>query len=288
MAVSAEPRHWSVDIDTPGRSAVDWLEEASSLSHGRIKDAMTKGAVWLSQAGVAPKRLRRGRKVLQPGDQLDFYFNEQVLSQQPPVAKLIVDEGGYSVWDKPAGMFSQGSKWGDHCTIYRWAEQHLEPRRPASLAHRLDRAASGLMILTHDKRSARMFAQLFRERRIDKRYHVCVEGEFPDSPWPVKIDTPLDEKPAISWLRRLQYDADSHRSLLEVRIETGRKHQIRRHLAGFGFPVIGDRLYGDATSQADLQLRAVSLTFNDTRIEIESEFFPPPPTGGQPVAHGPP
>lgn len=246
----------------PDQSAVNLIAAATPLSKQKIKQAMSKGAVWLSQAGAKPHRLRRSKRVLQPGDELTIHYDEQVLSTQPEPAKLIKDMGGYSVWVKPYGMFSQGSKWGDHCTIYRWAEQHLEPQRTATLVHRLDRAASGLMLLAHNKKTASALSALFRDRQIDKRYQVIVHGEFPESIWPQVIENELDEKRAKSSIKRLSYAQPSNRSLLEISIETGRKHQIRRHLIGIGFPVVGDRLYGNSEDQEDLLLVAASLAFH--------------------------
>ena len=246
----------------PDQSAVNLIAAATPLSKQKIKQAMSKGAVWLSQAGAKPHRLRRSKRVLQPGDELTIHYDEQALSTQPEPAKLIKDMGGYSVWVKPYGMFSQGSKWGDHCTIYRWAEQHLEPQRTATLVHRLDRAASGLMLLAHNKKTASALSALFRDRQIDKRYQVIVHGEFPESIWPQVIENELDEKRAKSSIKRLSYAQPSNRSLLEISIETGRKHQIRRHLIGIGFPVVGDRLYGNSEDQEDLLLVAASLAFH--------------------------
>ena len=60
----------------------------------------------------------------------------------------------------------------------------------------------------------------------------------------------------------LEFDASKNQSLLEARIETGRKHQIRRHLADLGYPVVGDRLYGNGEAGGvDLQLMAFMLAF---------------------------
>ena len=75
-----------------------------------------------------------------------------------------------------------------------------------------------------------------------------------------RFDQSLDDKPAVSNARRIDFDADKGWSLLEVGIETGRKHQIRRHLAGAGYPVVGDKLHGTDT-QEELRLTAVRLEF---------------------------
>ena len=162
-------------------------------------------------------------------------------------------------------MLSQGSKWGDHCTIYRWAEKHLKPERPAFIVHRLDRAACGLIIIAHKKQTATAFGKLFQNHEIDKHYRVSVEGDFSGilegDETSKTIDSEIDNKLAISHVRFIHYDKKTDESVLEVKIETGRKHQIRKHLLEAGFPVVGDRLYGSGKSLVDLKLESVSLGF---------------------------
>lgn len=103
-----------------------------------------------------------------------------------------------------------------------------------------------------------------------------VHGKFPADPSVTSIVANVDGRPDRSHISLLSYNATKHatqhatqqQSFLDVTIETGRKHQIRRHLAGLGFSVVGDRLYG-ATERAtqanspmpDLQLQACSLAF---------------------------
>jgi len=236
------------------------LAEASRLSRQQVKQAMHKGAVWLTHAKHT-RRLRRDKAPLKPGDQLHLYYNPEVLQQEPLTPQLIADEIRYSVWFKPAGMLSQGSKWSDHTTITRWAELHLQPQRNAFLVHRLDRAASGLILVAHGKAVTRQLTRLFELRQVEKHYRVRVHGRFPADSEAQRIDLPLDGKPAVSHAQRLTYDPALDQSLLDVRIETGRKHQIRRHLAALSFPVVGDRLHGNSGDTGDLKLCAHSLKF---------------------------
>jgi tRNA pseudouridine32 synthase/23S rRNA pseudouridine746 synthase len=256
------------------RNAVDLLAAESGLSRQKIKQAMKKGAVWLTHGKIA-RHLRRAKKPLNAGDMLHLYYNESVLAEVPPEPVLIADEGSYSIWYKPYGLRSQGTKWADHCAINRWLEQNFTPERPAFIVHRLDRAATGLIIIAHTKAMAEAFSKMFRERTISKRYRAVVHGEFSASETPALFDSSLDDKPSVSHARRLAYDSESDRSLLEVDIETGRKHQIRRHLADAGFPVVGDRLYGREGDTEDLQLSAVELVFPcpldgaDTQYRLE-------------------
>ncbi len=239
---------------------VERLATATGLSRQRIKRAMQQGALWLERDG-AVRRLRRASRTLRPGDVLHLYYDEQILARRPPPARLIADEGAYSVWDKPRGMYSQGSKWGDHCTIARWVEQHLQPERPAFIVHRLDRAASGLILIAHRKRVAAALARMFQQREMEKHYTAIVHGRFPDTPQPLIIEEAIDGRPALSRIRLIEYDRAGDHSTLDVEIETGRKHQIRRHLAGQGHPIIGDRRYGRGEEGQDLQLTATSLAF---------------------------
>lgn len=251
------------EVEESGGTAVVRLASVTGLSKQKIKQAMQKGAVWLTHGKTlakSTKRIRRASKALEAGDTLHLYYDEQILVQHAPVPDLVADEGSYSIWNKPYGLRSQGSKWGDHCTINRYVEQNLTPQRPAFIVHRLDRAAKGLIIIAHSKTMARAFSKLFQERKITKRYRAKVHGCFPDGE-PVTLDTSLDDKAAVSHVLRLAYDAESDRSELQVEIETGRKHQIRRHLAQAGFALINDRLYGSKDNDGDLQLTSYELEF---------------------------
>lgn len=254
-------KEWHLPIEEDGVSALEWLAQSSGLSKQRIKQTMQKGAVWLSR-GKQTRHLRRAKTVLQSGDILHLYYNSAVLAELPPVPVLIADEGDYAIWYKPYGLRSQGTKWGDHCAINRWLELNTTPQRPAFIVHRLDRAATGLMIIAHSKTMASAFSWMFRERAISKRYRVVVHGKFPDTESARCFDETIDGKPSRSYARCIEYDDRRGRSLLEVDIETGRKHQIRRHLSGAGFPVVGDRLYGRGGDQENLQLSAVTLAFS--------------------------
>ena len=250
-----------VTVTSVGGNAVDLLQAESGLPKQRIKFAMTQGAVWLTR-GRNTQRLRRAKRALREGDELYLYYDEDILAEEPAEPTLVADVGDYSVWNKPRGLRSQGSKWGDHCTVVRWAERHLQPERPAFTVHRLDRAASGLILIAHSKSMTTKLQAIFRSRKVEKRYLVTVHGDFSEQPDPLRVEEPIDDKPAVSEFSCIAFQEDSNQSLLEARIATGRKHQIRRHLADLGFPVVGDRLYGSGEADGvDLQLSACLLAF---------------------------
>ena len=244
---------------------VDILEISSGLSKQSIKMIMQKGAVWVTR-NEHTRRLRRADKTLHYRDAIHLYYNQSVLDASPKPAHLVADKNAYSIWFKPRGMLCQGSKWGDHCTISRWVEQNLTPQRPAFIVHRLDRATCGLIVIAHKKSTASALAKLFEQRAIKKKYKALVKGCFSPADQPVHIEDDIDGRAASSVVTLVKYDESLNQSLLDVKINTGRKHQIRRHLLRIGFPIIGDRLYGNsnettAENQIDLQLTAYYLSF---------------------------
>jgi tRNA pseudouridine32 synthase/23S rRNA pseudouridine746 synthase len=280
MTVSTDHIEVHVLIKSQEDIAVDLLERATGLSRQRIKLAMTQGAVWITR-GRNTQRLRRAKRALRVGDEVHLYYDAKILAETPTEPILIADVGDYSVWRKPYGLRAQGSKWGDHCTVMRWAERHLQPERPAFTVHRLDRAANGLILVAHSKRMAGKLAELFRRRVVEKRYLAMVRGDFSGQPNPLRVAQPVNDKEAISEFSLLQVSSAGDRSLVDVRIETGRKHQIRCHLAELGYPVIGDRLYGSGEQDGiDLQLTAYMLAFRcpiaDERVEyrLRSKWLP--------------
>ena len=277
IVLSSERNEYHIDIIKDSENPVELLAAESGLSKQKIKQAMQKGAVWVTDK-KGTHRLRRQSKKLHSGTNLHFYFDSTVLNQNVDNALLIADEGDYSVWYKPRGMLSQGSKWGDHCAINRWVEQHLEPQRPAFIIHRLDRFASGLILIAHKKKMTTLLADLFKQKKINKEYKVIVHGEFPSET--VTYRNKIDNKDAVSHVSLLQYDEKNNRSLVQVEIETGRKHQIRSHLSAAGFTVVGDRLFGDAEESTDLQLTAFKLTFSSPvdgseKVYILEQAFQP-------------
>ncbi|MCM0611793.1 RluA family pseudouridine synthase [Marinobacter sediminum] len=237
-------------------TAVDALATASGLPKQRIKDAMNKGACWWTHKGKQV-RLRKAKREARAGTRLQLFYDDVVLARKPEAAELLEDRGRYSVWFKPHGMLAQGSQWGDHCSLLRYAE--VELARNCFLVHRLDADAAGLMLIAHDSKAAGALSQCFAGRTMAKHYQARVTGLLEASDR--LIDALVDGKSAKSRVTTLHINEESQTSLALVAIETGRKHQIRRHLAGIGHPIIGDRLYGHP-AKVPLQLLACTLEFD--------------------------
>jgi 23S rRNA pseudouridine1911/1915/1917 synthase len=133
------------------------------------------------------------------------------------------------------------------------------------VVHRLDVGTTGLMVVAKSERAYSVLKRAFREREVDKRYHAVVQGQL--DPLRGTIDAPIDRHPTHDYRWAVvsggrpsvtHYDtleAFPAASLVDVRLETGRTHQIRVHFAALRHPCVGDLTYGaDPTLAARLHL----------------------------------
>lgn len=250
-------------------TACELIAARAGLAKSRVKDAMCKGAVWLTGKRGGRKRLRKATAQPEAGDVLDLAYDPRLLAVKPPMAQCLHDARHYSVWLKPAGLLAQGTDYGDHCSLVRQAEVHFRLKRPVLPVHRLDREATGLMILAHTKAAAAKLSKLLQDNGIDKQYRIIVLGR--PSPEQGEIELPLDKKPAITRYTLTSYDSASDTSVVEVTLKTGRLHQIRRHFAMLGHPVLGDPKYGIGNKNTTgMELVAHRLAFRCpfTRKEV--------------------
>jgi tRNA pseudouridine32 synthase / 23S rRNA pseudouridine746 synthase len=251
---------------TPGpddpKAMCAFLAVHTGLSRQTIKSALQKGAIWLKPARGRRRRIRRATHPLHSGDRVSLYYDPKILTFIPPVARCLSDLGHYSLWYKPVGLLSQGSEWGDHGSLLCQAEAFFTPRRKAFPVHRLDREASGVMMVAHTPDAAARLSALFQQREVMKHYLVEVMGKPGRLEEKGTISDALDGRPALTSfiVRGIHPERDT--SLAVVRIDSGRKHQIRRHFETIGCPVMGDPRYGKGNKDAGgLRLSAYALSF---------------------------
>jgi len=120
-------------IHEPVTNASDWLMQSTGLSKGRIKSAMTCGAVQVKKPKSKWQRLRRATAGLPKGTEIKLNYDPTLLAIKPQVPELIEDCVRYSVWFKAPGILSQGNEWGDHCSILRLVELHFANQRKVFL-----------------------------------------------------------------------------------------------------------------------------------------------------------
>lgn len=249
-----------------GESVLQALQRETTLPESVLLDAADKGAVWISLARgkgqTRPRRLRSLNTIVSAGSGVMLNHDSAVLAKTPLPMHCVSDHVNYGIWFKPSGMLCQGSKWSDHTVATQVAATVVG--KHCHLVHRLDRAACGLMVIAYTKNALRNLAALFEKRQVSKRYQATVAGEVTVE-LPLILDAPIDGKSALTTIQQVNCDVQNHRSMVTVSIDSGRKHQIRRHLAQLGHPIIGDRLYGHQleleNSSINLQLVACHLSF---------------------------
>lgn len=237
------------------------LEKMTKMDPIVLKDASKKGAVWLQKQGKGKVlRVREPSQILSPEDSISFFFDPHVLSMKTVTeAECIFENENYGIWFKEAGIVPQGTQTGDHSSLLRYIE--TQKKKDVYLVHRLDRETQGLMIFAYNSKAAGLLGDLFQKNTIKKIYHAVVLGNM-ETGSTGSITASLDDKEAISHYEVMS--SNNTRSLLQVELETGRLHQIRRHLDHIGHPVMGDPKYGKGNKNREgLKLLAKSLSFTD-------------------------
>lgn len=210
---------------------------------------------------MAHHRLRAGGIVTVAG----FVASPTAVSSRPSKAKIIWQDENYLVADKPAGVLVNEAPFSLE-TLLR--TQTGNPDLRAS--HRLDRDTTGCVLFSKSDAAHDAAVAVFKRHAVAKTYRTVVSGR-----WDAEsstIDLPLDGRRALSMVRCIR--ANNKASHLAVRIETGRTHQIRRHLAMARHPVLGDGVYGPK-SVADLDLmRLTRPLLHAVELELEHPLRP--------------
>lgn len=243
-----------------GGTLLEVLTKMTGKPQNELQDAAFKGAVWLQKGKGKILRERDLNFKLKPQDTVSLFFDPRVLSL-PAVnkAECLFENDRYGVWMKEAGVVPQGTQTGDHASLLRYVELHR--KKEVYLVHRLDRETAGLMIIAYSGEAAGKLSDLFQKNQIHKQYEAIVLGEIPKGS-KRSVDESLDGKVAVTHFEVLE--AADGKSRLRIQLETGRLHQIRRHLEFIGHPILGDPKYGRGNKNKDgLRLLAQSLTFVD-------------------------
>lgn len=242
--------------------AVDFLAQHAGLSKSAVKDAMNKGAAWLVRQGT--RRMRRADTALRVGDQVELHYDPQLLALKAAPGRCLLSNAHYSLWFKPSGLLAQGTAFGDHCSLLRQVEINMRDEgKTPHLIHRLDREAAGIMLFAHTRDAAAKLSAQFQANQVNKRYRIQVSGDIAQQHGVQgRIDLPLDGKAAVTEYTVTAYAAATDISTVEIRLLTGRLHQIRRHLDALGCPVVGDPKYGRGNKNTDgMHLVATGLSF---------------------------
>lgn len=215
-----------------GKSLQDFLAAKLSVSKRAAKNMMDDRHVWVNRRCIwmAHHTLRQGDTVEIPSKAADV----SPLKQETPKLRVLVEDDFYLFIDKPAGLLSVGEHSAEEVLRAQTGNMALQA------VHRLDRDTSGCMMFAKTTVAFNEAVELWKTRRVTKLYQAIVWGAYERGK--STIDQELDGDRAVSHVTREATAKDA--TFVKVRIETGRTHQIRRHLASIRHPILGDREHG--------------------------------------------
>jgi 23S rRNA pseudouridine1911/1915/1917 synthase len=261
-------RSFEVDPTEAGerldRLAARRLETSRSI----IQRIIQEGSLFVDGEAAVPSYRVRG------GERVEARIPGEGLAPEEIPILVVFEDDFLVVVDKPAGLVvhpGAGNPSGTlaNALLGRGIAGGEDPARPG-IVHRLDRDTSGLMVVAKGEQAYSKLVEMMAGRRVRRGYRAVVVGE--GLPETGTVDSPVGRdpdnptlmtagvgRPAVTHFEVLR-EVAAH-SMLGVRLETGRTHQIRVHLAAIGHPVYADPLYGTPVSGRRLWLHAENLAF---------------------------
>ncbi|MDQ2662768.1 MAG: RluA family pseudouridine synthase [Candidatus Eremiobacteraeota bacterium] len=282
----------AVTPDESGKRVDVIVAQLTGFSRSLVAQAVKAGAVRIDGTPV------KGSHVLEEGETLEFHVRDRVpipVEAEEIDLSIVYEDDDILVVDKAAGMVTHPAHGATSGTLVNALLGHVRNLPGASerpgLVHRLDRDTSGLLVVAKTQGALSSLGKAMKARRITREYlglvtgivqqpRGTVEGAIGRDPQNrLKYAITADGKPAVTHYEVREKLVGAAELLF--RLETGRTHQIRVHMAAFGHPLVNDPIYGRSDSRLPLPgqaLHAWRLTFNhpaDGRI-VEFQCDPPP------------
>jgi 23S rRNA pseudouridine1911/1915/1917 synthase len=227
-----------------------------------ISKKQAQAAIDAKRVLVNGKRVWIRRHEVKEGDRIEILIDDTKKPESKKISILWQDKD-YLIVNKPPYQLTNASEESIEAKLRK-----QEKNRAICAVHRLDKETSGCVIFAKNNEAKEAMIPMFRGRDIMKIYRAVTVGKFPRS-WN-EIRTDIDGYMSTTLVKTL--DENRQASYLELRIETGRTHQIRRHLADKRHPVMGDKKYAGTSNE-------ISLSQPRQMLHAYRLIFPHPKTG---------
>ena len=272
-----------------GCTLLDFIQKAlDGVSHNRAKAILTGGGV-----RVDHKNTRQFDLELHPGQLVEISKRKPKGELQSKFVKIVYEDPQIIVIEKAPGILSMASSHHSFCVKQVLDDyfHRTHQKCNAHVVHRLDRDTSGLLVYAKTLEAEQILEHNWRDIVTDRRYLALVSGELPQKQGSVEswlkdnkayfiYSSPTDNggKYALTHYRVLK--TNGRHSLVELKLETGRKNQIRVHMQDLGHPVCGDTKYGNGDDPIGrLALHAFRLNFYHPITGEPLKFETPVPKG---------
>ena len=275
---------FNVKDESPLLSVLTVMFPSSTKS--KLRKMLTEGRVLVNGEPVY-----RAKELLVEGNQVVIIDRTEAMKKSPPPEpkkqfsklKIIFEDDFILVVEKPAGLLSVATDKLEKDTLHSRCVDYVKrqsDRAWSHIVHRLDRDTSGVMVFAKSRETKEILQTQYAQREVHRMYHALVEGapahsEGTDSSWLVE-DKHLHVKRVKSTFKGSKQsithwkieDQDDVVSLIEIKIETGRRHQIRMAMQFLGCPIVGDTIHGAETNPLNrICLHATSLGFTHPYTE---------------------
>ena len=254
-----------------GQTVQALLARRLGFSRRAAKNLLDERCVWVNRQLVwmAHHTLRRGDQVQTSARSAAAV---SLRPARPQRLRVLVEDEHYLFIDKPAGLVTVGAGGVEE----RLREQLAAPQ--LRVVHRLDRDTSGCLMVARSAAAFEAAVSIFKMRRVLKVYHAICVGRMERRASTIR--EAIEGEPAATHLTTLTSNPDA--TYLALRIESGRTHQIRVHLAGIRHPIMGDHEYGFKVARDPRMQEIPRQMLHATDIELQHPLKP-----GRLRAHSP-
>jgi len=269
---AAQQRQTRLTVSEPVELMTFLIDKLPDKGRNNIKSLLTH-----HQVTVVNKVVTKYNHPLQTGQEVIINWSLVREKEHVKGLKIIYEDSELIVIDKPAGLLSIASDIEKQHTAYHQLTDYVRRNDPDNrifIVHRLDRDTSGVMLFAKNEEVKHALQDAWKELVVDRAYIAVVEGHINKNEGVIKSwlletktkmmyssSTPGDGLEAITHYKVLHTTPQF--SLLEIRLETGRKNQIRVHMKDIGHSIVGDKKYGGASNPISrLGLHAHLLAFH--------------------------